>query len=102
MSDTEKPGHLAAFEEKMKREGLAPIVIDTFAHYYKKVVTGETGMISDAEIQPVDPATVPRLEDLSKFSESGRKMLDQTVRIILNGGLGTSMGLTGPKSLLEV
>jgi UTP--glucose-1-phosphate uridylyltransferase len=93
---------LAAFEEKMKREGLAPIVIDTFAHYYKKVVTGETGMISDAEIQPVDPASVPRLEDLSKFSESGRKVLDQTVRIILNGGLGTSMGLTGPKSLLEV
>ena len=102
MSDTEKTGHLAAFEEKMKRESLAPIVIDTFAHYYKKVVTGETGMISDAEIEPADPATIPRLEDLGKFSESGRKVLGQAVRIILNGGLGTSMGLTDPKSLLEV
>lgn len=96
------PAHLPAFQDKMKREGLAPIVIDTFAHYYEKVVTGETGMISDAEIEPVDPAAVPRLENLSEFSERGRAALGRTVRIILNGGLGTSMGLTGPKSLLEV
>jgi UTP--glucose-1-phosphate uridylyltransferase len=28
--------------------------------------------------------------------------LEQTVQIVLNGGLGTSMGLTGPKSLVTV
>jgi len=29
-------------------------------------------------------------------------VLSKTVRIVLNGGLGTSMGLVGPKSLLKV
>ena len=33
---------------------------------------------------------------------AGEAALDRTVMIILNGGLGTSMGLTGPKSLLTV
>lgn len=102
MTEPATPAHLPAFQEKMNREGLAPMVVETFSHYYRKLVTGETGLISDAEIAPVDPAAVPRLADLSKFSERGREALDRTVRIILNGGLGTSMGLTGPKSLLEV
>ena len=31
-----------------------------------------------------------------------REVLDQLVIVKLNGGLGTSMGLSGPKSLLEV
>ncbi len=31
-----------------------------------------------------------------------REVLDQVVIVKLNGGLGTSMGLSGPKSLIEV
>ena len=39
---------------------------------------------------------------LDRYAEAGRRVLSQTVRIVLNGGLGTSMGLVGPKSLLKV
>src|ERR1700727_2223528 len=35
-------------------------------------------------------------------AEQARELLDQLVIVKLNGGLGTSMGLSGPKSLLEV
>src|SRR4051794_8503556 len=34
--------------------------------------------------------------------DTARAVLDQVVVVKLNGGLGTSMGLSGPKSLLEV
>ena len=34
--------------------------------------------------------------------DSIREMLDQMVVIKLNGGLGTSMGCKGPKSIIQV
>nr|MBL0714019.1 UTP--glucose-1-phosphate uridylyltransferase [Desulfobacterales bacterium] len=40
--------------------------------------------------------------ELAGYSEDGGRAIQQAVRITLNGGLGTSMGLTGPKSLLPV
>ena len=96
------PGRLSEFIAKMTREGLPPIVIDTFAFYYDKVLTGETGMIRDAEIEALKEADIPRHEDLAAYEEAGRAAFPRSVRIILNGGLGTSMGLTGPKSLIPV
>ena len=46
----------------------------------------------------VSPEVFATLDD----ADAGRRALKQTVRIVLNGGLGTSMGLVGPKSLLNV
>ncbi|MFW5635221.1 MAG: UTP--glucose-1-phosphate uridylyltransferase [Thermodesulfobacteriota bacterium] len=102
MADTSEPKFLPAFVEKMEKEGLPRIVIDTFAHYYRKVVTGETGMIPDREIESLGPEDIERRENLDGFTAAGEEALSRTVMIVLNGGLGTSMGLTGPKSLLEV
>ena len=46
---------------------------------------------------------LPRLEDLPEpGAERARELLDQLAVIKLNGGLGTSMGLSGPKSLLTI
>ena len=95
-------GHLSAFTAKMEKEGLPKVVIDTFAHYYRQVVSGETGLISDRDILPVNPEDVKDAERLDRYASSGSRVLDKTVMIILNGGLGTSMGLTGPKSLLRI
>ncbi|MCK7512481.1 MAG: hypothetical protein MZV70_56230 [Desulfobacterales bacterium] len=39
--------HLAEFAAKMAKAGLKPLVIDTFAHYYRRLVGGETGLIHD-------------------------------------------------------
>jgi UTP--glucose-1-phosphate uridylyltransferase len=52
----------------------------------------------EAELEPVTAA--PRLDDLPEPPSS--EAIDRTVAIKLNGGLGTSMGMTGPKSLVVV
>jgi UTP--glucose-1-phosphate uridylyltransferase len=94
--------HLAEFAAKMAQAGLKPLVIETFGHYYRRLVGGESGLIHDADILPIQGNEIPRASELAGFREAGRRALTQTVHIVLNGGLGTSMGLVGPKSLLKV
>lgn len=86
----------------MQSEGLPPLVMDTFAYYYEKVLNGETGLVYDRDIQPVSPDEIESSRDLFTYGRIGIDAIPQTVRIILNGGLGTSMGLQGPKSLIEI
>ncbi|MBU0769235.1 MAG: UTP--glucose-1-phosphate uridylyltransferase [Proteobacteria bacterium] len=99
-SDAHK--YLPSFILKMERENLHSVVIDTFAHYYKKVVSGVTGLISDKDIQPVTSDHIEDADRIQKYAEAGRQASPNVVMIKLNGGLGTSMGLTRAKSLLEV
>jgi UTP--glucose-1-phosphate uridylyltransferase len=86
----------------MAHAGLKPLVIEAFDNYYRRLVGGETGLIHDADILPIATHEIPRASELSEFAEAGRSALERTVHIVLNGGLGTSMGLVGPKSLLKV
>lgn len=99
-SDTHK--YLPSFILKMERANLHPVVIDTFAHYYKKIVSGATGLISDKDIQPVSSEKIEDADHIQKYAEAGRHASPNAVMIKLNGGLGTSMGLTRAKSLLKV
>ena len=94
--------HMPAFISKMKAEGLPPLVIDTFGYYYGEVLEGATGLVCDRDIQSVDPDEIESYDHLIEYGSKGVDVFDQTVRIILNGGLGTSMGLTAAKSLIEV
>jgi len=100
--DSRWKDRLVLFQAKMKADGLAPVVRDTFAHYYRQVCNCETGLISDREIRPIHPDEMILYEDLGEFAANGRAVAHQAMMIRLNGGLGTSMGLTGPKSLLPV
>ena len=100
--DSRWEDNLLLFQEKMRADGLAPVVTGTFAHYYRQVCTGETGLIRDQEIRPIHPDEITLYEDLDEFAARGRSVAHQAMMIRLNGGLGTSMGLTGPKSLLPV
>jgi UTP--glucose-1-phosphate uridylyltransferase len=86
---------LQASVEKMRREGLPDAAIDTFTHYYEQLAEGETGMLPESEIEPVEE--VQQLDDLPE----GEPPLDAAVVLKLNGGLGTSMGMTRAKSLIE-
>ena len=88
---------LDACVAKMEAEGLPPIAIETFAHYYRQLEAGETGLIAEEQIEPV--TEVPDAQQLPDVEDSD--LLDRAVVIKLNGGLGTSMGMSGPKSLLE-
>ena len=91
---------LRVSEEKMRREGVPEVAIDTFRHYYEQLVAGESGMLPDAEIEPA--GDLPSVDDLPAHEDLGREELDRAVMIKLNGGLGTSMGMTQAKSLLPV
>jgi UTP--glucose-1-phosphate uridylyltransferase len=91
---------LKAAVEKMREAGVADEAIDTFAHYYKELEGGASGMIPESEIEPV--SELPKAADLPDPPDGGSAAMDKAVMIRLNGGLGTSMGMTQAKSLLEV
>ncbi|CAN5329554.1 MAG: UTP--glucose-1-phosphate uridylyltransferase [Nocardioides sp.] len=85
--------------EKMRARGVDQTAIETFAHYYRLLEHGETGMIPESTIDPVD---MPALADFDVDQADGLDALGKTVVIKLNGGLGTSMGMDRAKSLLCV
>jgi len=82
--------------EKMRKAGVHEAAVATFAHYYEMLAAGERGVLAESAIEPVDD-----LPDAAELADAPAP-LDACVVIKLNGGLGTSMGMTGPKSLLEV
>jgi UTP--glucose-1-phosphate uridylyltransferase len=88
---------VSAATEKMRRDGLPEIAIDTFAHYEALLRSGEQGTLPEAELEPL--TDVPSSDDLPDADGSA---LDRVVVLKLNGGLGTGMGMTRAKSLLEV
>jgi UTP--glucose-1-phosphate uridylyltransferase len=102
MNPPEMVSHVEEFAAKMAQAGLKPLIIETFAHYYRRLVGGESGLIHDADILSIQTHEIPKASELSDYAEGGRHALNHSVRIVLNGGLGTSMGLIGPKSLLKV
>lgn len=84
---------------KMSDAGIDPVAIETFAHYYRLLEHGETGMIPESSIEPVDSES---LDDVEVDDATASAALRSTVVIKLNGGLGTSMGMERAKSLLCV
>ena len=72
MNHSDSINHLPSFVEKMEKEGLHPVVIDTFKFYYNKVVTKETGLISGKEIRPVSAEDVKDASQIEKYADSGR------------------------------
>jgi UTP--glucose-1-phosphate uridylyltransferase len=89
---------LEAAVDKMRAEGLGDAAVESFARQYERLREGETGTLAEADIDPVES-----LPDADELTESAAdELLDSVVVIKLNGGLGTSMGMTKAKSLLEV
>ena len=88
---------MSAATDKMRREGLPEIAIDTFAHYEELLREGDEGTLPEAELEPL--TDVPSSDDLPDPDGSA---IGQVVVLKLNGGLGTSMGMTRAKSLVEV
>ena len=91
----------APFAAKMRDAGLSQTFIDNFRYYYEQLVHGATGYIARDAAQPVDGLpTVAGLDE--SMRQVGQEALHRTLVLKLNGGLGTSMGMDGPKSLLPV
>jgi UTP--glucose-1-phosphate uridylyltransferase len=88
---------VSAATDKMRAEGLSDTAVETFAHYERLLREGEQGTLPESSIEPLDD-----LPDATELPESDGSALGQAVVLKLNGGLGTSMGMTKAKSLLEV
>ena len=91
---------LEASLRKMRADDVSDAGVATFAHYFARLRDGEAGELAESDIEPVDE--LPDADELPDDDEGARAALRRTVVIKLNGGLGTSMGMTWPKSLLEV
>jgi UTP--glucose-1-phosphate uridylyltransferase len=91
---------LNQFAKLMRSNGIGEDVIRTFSEYYKKLAGGEKGYIDASAIHP---PTVENLVDYESIAAlRSQSQLKHIVVIKLNGGLGTSMGLSKAKSLLPV
>ena len=91
---------LAEAVERMRERGVDERAVRVFAHYYAQLEKGTTGLIAEDDIEPLSETA--SLDDLECSPDELREALSHTAVVKLNGGLGTSMGLSGPKSLLEV
>jgi UTP--glucose-1-phosphate uridylyltransferase len=84
---------------KMEAAGVGPAARAIFAHYYAELLSGETGLIPEADVEPV---TGPAALDGAPADDDDLVAFGETAVIRLNGGLGTSMGLNQAKTLLPV
>jgi UTP--glucose-1-phosphate uridylyltransferase len=89
-----------ASEQKMRAAGLPELAIRAFQRDFERLVAGDRGTLSRREIEPVDD--VPAFEESPALRVAGERALAEAVVIKLNGGLGTTMGMTQAKSLLPV
>jgi UTP--glucose-1-phosphate uridylyltransferase len=85
--------------DKMRGAGVDEIAVETFAHYFRLLEHGETGMIPESSIEPLD---MEALADVEVSEEQAADAIRTAAVIKLNGGLGTSMGMDRAKSLLCV
>lgn len=93
--------HVAAALAKAEQAGAHPAELAGLRRRLEQLATPQAGRLPGAALQPLED--VPRLDDLPQPSAAlAREVLDSLVVVKLNGGLGTSMGLSGPKSLLNV
>ncbi|QCX28546.1 UTP--glucose-1-phosphate uridylyltransferase [Nocardioides jishulii] len=99
MATTVRSKGLEAARAKMRDAGVDEVAIETFAHYYRLLEHGETGMIAESSIEPLD---MEKLDDVEVSDEDALAAVRATAVIKLNGGLGTSMGMDRAKSLLCV
>lgn len=84
----------------MRSEGVAEAAVETFSRYYEQLREGDVGTLPEADLEPVED--LPDAEELPEDEAGASEALDRAVVLKLNGGLGTSMGLDAPKSLLQV
>jgi UTP--glucose-1-phosphate uridylyltransferase len=95
------PGSAAGVLAKAEAGGVHGAALATLHRRLRQLSDQHAGRLPGDVLEPVpDP---PRLDELpDPPPRQARDVLDRLVIIKLNGGLGTTMGLSGPKSLLEV
>jgi UTP--glucose-1-phosphate uridylyltransferase len=95
------PDHVAAVVAKAEAGDVHGAELAALRRRLRQLSEQQAGFLPSEVLEPV--AELPRLDELPEPSPGqAGDVLDRLVIVKLNGGLGTSMGLSGPKSLLEV
>lgn len=92
---------ITAALDKMRAAGARPAELAAMRRRMQQLDDPQAGRLPGDVLVPLPD--LPALEELPEPSaERARAVLDRLVVVKLNAGLGTSMGMSGPKSLLEV
>jgi UDP-N-acetylglucosamine pyrophosphorylase len=87
--------------EKMRRAGFSGAAVAAFERTYRFLCSGQRSDIPEEGIEPV--SDVIGYDSLGEPEENCMgELLEKTVVLKLNGGLGTGMGLRQAKSLLQI
>lgn len=93
--------YVTAALAKARADGATPPELAGLRHRLDQLADPAAGQLPGETLQPL--GDLPRLADLPEPDPArAREVLDRVAVVKVNGGLGTSMGLSGPKSLLEV
>jgi UTP--glucose-1-phosphate uridylyltransferase len=85
----------------MQAAGAHPAELAAVRRRLEQLDDPQAGLLPGEELEPLDD--LPYLDQLPEPDAArAREVLDRLAVVKLNGGLGTSMGLSGPKSLLAV
>ncbi|MGP0024621.1 MAG: UTP--glucose-1-phosphate uridylyltransferase [Streptosporangiaceae bacterium] len=94
------PDHIAAVMTKAEAGGAQPAELAALDRRLHQLDERQAGRLPGEALEPIPD--LPSLDDLPEPPpDEAREVLDRLVVVKLNGGLGTSMGLSGPKSLIE-
>lgn len=93
-----RPEGLADAVHKMTDRGIDQRAVTVFEDYWQQLADGAQGTIPEDSIEPLHD--VPELAAIEVSDDERRAALAQVAVIKLNGGLGTSMGMSGPKAAL--
>lgn len=88
--------------EKMLSEGLVPEFIEDFLIKVEKVKMGETGKVDWSSIQELNLDDEIELNLIQNKYKPNYENLSKLAIIKLNGGLGTTMGLSSAKTLIKI
>ncbi len=95
---------LSEATSRMRAHGEDDLAVRAFEANYAQLeqilATGRGGVIPEDTIDPL--TDVPALDDVADTGAQLAQALGLVAVVKLNGGLGTSMGITGPKSALQV
>src|SRR5271165_1866311 len=95
------PGHVAAVLAKAEAGGAHAAELAALRRRLRQLGEQQAGRLPGEVLEPLPD--LPRLDELPEPAPGqAGEVLGRLVIVKLDGGLGTSMGLLGPKSLLEV
>ena len=95
------PGYVAAVLAQAEAGGARAVELAALRRRLRQLGEQQAGRLPGEVLEPV--ADLPRLDELPEPPPGqAADVLGRLVIVKLNGGLGTSMGLSGPKSLLQV